>query len=108
MKKLREKFLEVSGRSEGVVDRNRDLEKGEALGRPLARGKRGRESFIDRTGRVGIDAMANATASSFSNRWIGIPRFEPTCRPAISGGTGSGLYFCCSALRLGSPSVARN
>jgi hypothetical protein len=25
MKKLREKFLEVSGRSEGVVDRNRDL-----------------------------------------------------------------------------------
>jgi hypothetical protein len=46
-------------------------------------GKRGPESFIDRTGRVRIDAMANATASSFSNRWIGIPRFEPTCRSAI-------------------------
>jgi len=24
-------------------------------------GKRGRESFVDRTGRVGIDAMTNAT-----------------------------------------------
>ena len=47
------------------------------------KGKRGRESFIDSTGRVGIDAMGNATASSFSNRWIGIPRFEPTCRSAI-------------------------
>jgi hypothetical protein len=32
--------------------------------------KRGRESFVDSTGRVGIDAMGNATASSFSNRWI--------------------------------------
>jgi hypothetical protein len=30
MKKLREKFLEVSGRSEGGVDRNRDLN-GQAL-----------------------------------------------------------------------------
>jgi ABC-type molybdate transport system substrate-binding protein len=41
-------------------------------------GKRGRESFVDRTARVRIDAMSNATASSFSNRWIGIPRPEST------------------------------
>jgi len=43
------------------------LESGQSGKREI---KRGRESFVDRVGRVGIDAMANATASSFSNRWF--------------------------------------